>query len=36
MQQMYTSPTYAAGNHTVRFVHAGGGTYIDVDAIQVQ
>jgi len=22
-QQMYTSPTYAAGNHTVRFVHAG-------------
>ncbi|HSD83653.1 MAG TPA: carbohydrate-binding protein, partial [Anaerolineae bacterium] len=34
-QQTYTSPTFAAGSHTVRFVHAGGNTYIDIDAIQI-
>ncbi len=34
-QQTWTSPLYALGVHTVRFVHAGGGTYIDVDAIQI-
>jgi len=35
-QQVYTSPVLSAGNHTVRFVHAGGsGTYIDIDAIQI-
>jgi hypothetical protein len=34
-QQIYTSPSYPAGNHTVRFVHAGSGTYIDIDAIQI-
>jgi hypothetical protein len=34
-QQTWTSPSLTAGAHIVRFVHAGGGTYIDVDAIQV-
>ncbi|HSB01652.1 MAG TPA: fibronectin type III domain-containing protein, partial [Anaerolineales bacterium] len=34
-QQVWTSPTLTAGVHTVRFVHAGGGTYIDIDAIEV-
>jgi len=35
-QQTYTSPVLAAGNHLVRFVHAGAsGTYIDVDAISI-
>jgi len=35
-QQTYTGPTYPAGNHIVRFGHAGGGTYIDIDAIQIE
>jgi hypothetical protein len=34
-QQTWTSPSLTAGVHTVRFVHAGGGTYIDVDAITI-
>jgi hypothetical protein len=34
-QQTWTSPILTPGIHTVRFVHAGGGTYIDVDAIQI-
>jgi hypothetical protein len=34
-QSSYTSLSYTAGNHTVRLVHAGGGTYIDVDAITI-
>jgi hypothetical protein len=34
-QQTYTSPVLSAGNHTVRFVHAGGGTHVDVDAITI-
>ncbi|HEX2996515.1 MAG TPA: choice-of-anchor Q domain-containing protein [Anaerolineales bacterium] len=34
-QQSYTSPVYPLGNHTVRFVHAGGGAIIDVDAITI-
>ncbi|HSA99886.1 MAG TPA: choice-of-anchor Q domain-containing protein, partial [Anaerolineales bacterium] len=34
-QQTWTSPVLTPGVHTVRFVHAGGGTYIDVDAIQI-
>ena len=35
-QATYTSPVLSAGNHTVRFVHAGAGSaYIDIDAIQV-
>ncbi len=34
-QQTYTSPVYSTGTHTVRFVHAGSGTYIDIDAIQI-
>ncbi|MBU0513002.1 MAG: hypothetical protein KJ638_15045, partial [Chloroflexi bacterium] len=34
-QYTWTSPTLAAGAHTVLFEHAGGGTYIDVDAITV-
>jgi hypothetical protein len=35
-QQTYTSPTLTQGSHTVRFVHAGGGIYIDIDAIMIQ
>jgi len=35
-QQTYTSPAYPAGNHTVRFVHTGSGTYVDIDAIQIE
>jgi hypothetical protein len=34
-QQTYTSPVYPAGPHTVRFVHAGGGNYVEVDAITI-
>ena len=34
-QATYTSPSFAAGNHTVRFVHAGGDAYIDVDTIAI-
>ena len=34
-QQTYTSPVYAGGTHLVTFKHAGGGTYIDIDAIQI-
>jgi hypothetical protein len=34
-QQTYTSPTYPPGTHSVRFSYAGGGTYIDVDAITI-
>ncbi|HSA99185.1 MAG TPA: M4 family metallopeptidase, partial [Anaerolineales bacterium] len=34
-QQTWISPILTPGLHTVRFVHAGGGTYIDIDAIQV-
>ncbi|MFZ5818725.1 MAG: M4 family metallopeptidase, partial [Chloroflexota bacterium] len=34
-QQTWTSEVYADGEHTVRFEHAGGGSLIDIDAIQV-
>ena len=34
-QQAYTSPTYTAGSHTLRLVHAGAGAYIDIDAITI-
>jgi hypothetical protein len=34
-QKTYTSPVFPVGTHVVQFKHAGGGTYIDVDAIQV-
>jgi hypothetical protein len=34
-QRTWTSPSFTAGDHTVRFVHAGGGTYIDIDAIVI-
>jgi hypothetical protein len=34
-QKSWTSATYPYGVHTVRFVHAGGGTYVDVDAITI-
>ncbi len=36
-QATWTSPSFTAGNHTLRFVRAGSsGTYIDIDAIQIQ
>jgi hypothetical protein len=35
-QQTYVSSTFSAGSHTLRLVHAGGGTHIDVDAIQIE
>jgi hypothetical protein len=36
MRSTWSSPSLIAGNHTVRFVHAGnGGTYIDIDVIQI-
>jgi hypothetical protein len=34
-QQVYTSPVQTSGNHVVRLVYASGGSYIDIDAIQV-
>jgi len=35
-EHTYTSPILAAGNHPVRFVHAGASsTYIDVDLITI-
>jgi hypothetical protein len=34
-QSSYTSGALASGNHTAKFIHAGGGTYIDIDAIQI-
>ena len=34
-QKSWTSASYANGVHTLRFVHAGGGTYVDVDAIEI-
>ncbi|HLF72937.1 MAG TPA: hypothetical protein VI524_01205 [Anaerolineales bacterium] len=34
-QAAYTSPVLAAGTHIVRFVQAGGDTYVDVDAITI-
>ena len=34
-QEVYISPVYTSGTHTVQLKHAGGGTYIDVDAIQI-
>ena len=34
-QNSWTSASYSLGDHTVRFVHAGEGTYIDVDAIEI-
>jgi hypothetical protein len=34
-QQVWISPTFTSGTHVVRFVHAGGGTYIDIDAITI-
>jgi hypothetical protein len=36
LRSTWTSPIFAAGDHSVRFVHSGGeGTYIDIDAIQI-
>jgi hypothetical protein len=36
IRSTWTSPSLAAGNHTVRFVHAGNsGTFIDIDVIQI-
>jgi len=34
-QSTYTSPVFAGGTHTVTFKFTGGGTYADVDAIQI-
>jgi len=34
-QKSYTSPVFPSGTHFVQFKHAGGGTYIGVDAIEV-
>ncbi|HSB01178.1 MAG TPA: fibronectin type III domain-containing protein, partial [Anaerolineales bacterium] len=34
-QQVWSSPFLNPGIHTVRFVHAGGGTYIDIDKIEI-
>ncbi|HSB01888.1 MAG TPA: hypothetical protein VLE49_14655, partial [Anaerolineales bacterium] len=34
-KQTWTSPTFPAGVHTVRFEYAGSGAYIDVDAIKI-
>ena len=35
-QSPYTSPAFAAGDHTVVFKHAGpSGTFIDVDALRI-
>jgi hypothetical protein len=34
-QWTWTSPALTPGVHTVRFEFAGGGTYMDIDAIQI-
>jgi hypothetical protein len=34
-QTIWNSPDLGNGIHIVRFVHAGGGTYIDIDAIEI-
>jgi hypothetical protein len=34
-QSTWTSADLGDGTYTVRFVHAGGGDYIDIDAIQI-
>ena len=34
-QQTYASPVLTTGDHTVRFVHAGRGSYIEIDAITI-
>jgi hypothetical protein len=34
-QVTWRSPFFASGTHTVRFKHAGGGSFIDIDAIQI-
>ena len=34
-QKSWTSASYANSVHTVRFVHAGGGTFVDVDVITI-
>ena len=34
-QKTYTSPVFPAGTHFVEFKHGGGGTYIDVDVIEI-
>ena len=34
-QSTWTSPNLGNGTYTVRFEHAGGGTYIDIDAIEI-
>ena len=34
-QKSWTSASYALAERTVRFVHAGGGTYVDVDVIEI-
>lgn len=34
-QNEYLSPGFPNGSHTVKIKHAGGGTFIDVDAIQI-
>jgi hypothetical protein len=35
-QWTWGSPTFAPGTHKVRFVFAGGGTYMDIDAITIE
>ena len=34
-QQLYTSPSFPNGTHTVRLVFTGGRPYFDIDAIQI-
>lgn len=35
-QQIYTSPSYPEGDHTIMIKHIGpAGTYIDIDAITI-
>ena len=35
-QQTYTSQDYGPGTHLVTFKHAGGGAYIDIDAVEIK
>jgi len=34
-KKTYTSPAFSSGTHIVQIKHLGGGTYVDVDAIEV-
>ena len=36
LQWTWTSPVLDPCAHTVRFVFAGGGTHMDIDAIQIE